>query len=285
MIAGIDPALSGALNVIAQGRPVRGVAARSPFIPHEAKDLGNGSSAFKPIAGGTEVLVLSNASGAVTARCPGVAAATSNAGLRTADLQGCETLRAQLLSGSVRFAASVPAVANGATETPLALSISVSLGNGTPGAAASCSSEARKTVSYTLAGAARSEAVPIAANAAALGAGDWVETGERYVAYHCVIVPASTESNWSGRTTVVPAGWAIGAGPNDRRICRFSADLDRSGAVDNNFEHPDTYTGVRTSLTNQNFLVIRGNDACPTGSTSSVAGASATDFGTQPHQP
>lgn len=109
--------------------------------------------------------------------------------------------------------------------------------------------------------------------------------------YHCVVYPSASGANagrWSGRTTLVPIGWRIGAAAEDRRVCRFSSDLDASGAIDRNVEHPAAYAGVDSALAQQNFLVIAGTDSCPGASPTRVAGDAEdiyADLATLPHQP
>jgi type IV pilus modification protein PilV len=284
VISGSDPAYSGALTVIPRADPVRGVLARSPSIPIEAVNLGNGNSAIKPVAGGSEALVIDNASGRIVARCTGIDPARTNAQLQVADLRTCEPLQAVLLSGVVRFSSAEPPQPEAANDVPPALTVAVAL-SGSAGASASCTSEARKTVSYSVAGVTRTEGVPIAATAAALGASAWSESGERYAAYNCVVRPAVPGGTWSGRSNIAAVGWTIGTAPNDRRVCRYASDLDRSGAVDTNAEHPDAYAAVNASLMNQNFLVIKGSQSCPNSAAANGANGAVADFGTAPHQP
>ena len=83
-------------------------------------------------------------------------------------------------------------------------------------------------------------------------------------------------TRWSGRTDIDPDGWTIGTDPTQWRICRYARDLDGSGRVDANVEHPAIYQNVTGALTRQNFLVVRGDQACPT---------SADRHATLPHQP
>ncbi len=284
LIAGHDPAYAGALQLHAKDPPVRGVHARSPWIPLQAKDLGQGRSAFKPVAGGTEALVFDNFTGSVIARCIGVDAALSNANLSAAALGTCEVLQAYVLSGVVRFSSATPPDAAAANDAPLALSIAIAPSDRTP--APVCRSEARKSVTFTLDGTTRTESVPIGANPTSLGLSSWLETGERFVTYHCLVIPVAPGVSWSGRANVVPVGWTLGAGAGDNRVCRYSADLDGSGAVDNNLEHPDSYTAVSSSLTQQNFLVIRGTQSCPTAAAgTNLANPVFADLSTAPHQP
>ena len=285
VISGSDPAYAGALKVAPRLQPVRGVLARSASIPTNTSDLGNGSSAFKPLTTGTEAWLFDNLSGAIRARCAGISPALPSASLRSADLGTCEPLRATLLSGVVRFSDAMPPDPSLANDVPAALAMTLALTGSATGATSSCTTEARKTVNYSLAGLNRTEGLPVSATAASMGADSWRETGERYLAYHCAVTPAATSSTWSGRATLVPAGWTIGSGPDDRRVCRFAPDLDRSGAVDNNVEHPDTYTAVAASLTNQNFLVIKGSQACPPRPPGPNTTGSLADLGTAQHQP
>ena len=285
VISGSDPAYAGALKVAPRLQPVRGVLARSASIPTNTSDLGNGSSAFKPLTTGTEAWLFDNLSGAIRARCTGISPALPSASLRAADLGTCEPLRATLLSGVVRFSDAMPPDPSLANDVPAALAMTLALTGSATGATSSCTTEARKTVNYSLAGLNRTEGLPVSATAASMGADSWRETGERYLAYHCAVTPAATSSTWSGRATLVPAGWTIGSGPDDRRVCRFAPDLDRSGAVDSNVEHPDTYTAVAASLTNQNFLVIKGSQACPPRPPGPNTTGLLADLGTAQHQP
>ena len=281
MISGSDPAYSGALKLMPRAAPVRGAKARSPFIPPGAADLGNGSSAFKPVAGAAQVLVFNHATGAVQARCS-AEPSLANSQLRPADLRSCETLQGYLLSGAVRFSNAEPPDPGAANDAPPDMAIAVTLAGGAAGASSSCTSEALKSVFFSVGPVRRSETLPLAATAASMGADNWQETGDRFVAYHCLVVPGAPGGTWSGRSTVIPAGWTLGTGPLDRRVCRFAADLDGSGVVDANLEHPEAYANVRESLTNQNFLVIKGSQACPAAAN---APATLANLGTAPHQP
>jgi Tfp pilus assembly protein PilV len=282
MIAGSDPSYSGTLKVTPRAESIRSARARSALIPPDAIDLGNATSAFKPVSGGTLAWVFDNASGSVQARCHGVRPDVQNAQLRAADLVGCETIQGHVLSGTVRFSSTEPPNPAATNDLPLDLNVAVTLAANAAGTSVTCTSEARKSVLYSVGSIQRSEALPLGATAAQFGADTWRDSGDRFVAYHCVVVPAVAGGAWSGRSTLVPLGWTLGGGPLDRRVCRYTTDLDRSGAIDANLEHPDSYADVRASLTNQNFLVIKGNQACPSG----AAGAGiVAAVSTAPHQP
>ena len=251
VIAANDPAHGGLLALAPSGVHARGASARSTRVPLLAKDLGNGSSVMKPNNTGAIALVFDNTSGKVTARCSSINPGTATRDLTLADLTACAAINAQLLSGSVRFSQAAPPDAARGNDAPLALTLALALTGGTYATPPECSSEAVQT-----------------------------EAGDRYVAYHCVVIPLAS-GRWSGRSTVVPSGWTLGTGADARQVCRYSADLDGSGAIDSNEEHPAAYSAVDHSLANQNFLVIQGSQLCPTGASTDVF----VDRSTAAHQP
>jgi len=288
VIAGSNPAYSGALHVAPAVSNPASVNGRSVHIPRIARNLGDGTSAFKPVGNGTVALVMDNTTGQVRARCTGVNAAVPTASLTAADLVACDAMPGQLLSGVVRFSTSGPPVAGQAGDVPQDLAVALTLTGGSYPAAPQCTSEAMKTVAIAGTSGTQLQAVPINATPASLGLGAWTETGDHHVAYHCVIHPLAGSGVWSGRVTIVPAGWTLGTGPDDRRVCRYSADLDGSGAVDANAEHPATYSAVDGPLAHQNLLVIQGDQTCPAGSPVRLAGEGArvfADLSTVQHQP
>lgn len=277
IVARADPALSAALAIAPAPAHAVSPHARSSNIPLSAKDLGDGRSAFKPVSDGATVLVQDKRSGIITSRCTLANAAAQTRDLQSTDLTSCDATIGLLLSGSVRF---------GATPLPLTITLALT-GSGYP-ASPVCSSEVRKTVAWSDATGRHVDAVAEAATPASVGATAWDELGSRFTAYHCVVYPAAASGAWSGRSLVVPTGWAIGIGPGEYRVCRHSADLDGNGTIDRNIEHPAAYAQVNTALPHQNFVVVPGSDNCPTGQAVDVRGRSTdvfVDLGTAPHQP
>jgi hypothetical protein len=260
MIAGIDPAYTGFLGLIHTNNGISGAAARSAGIPVFARDLGNGSSAFKPVSDGTIAFVFNNATGALTSVCTGIASQRATRDLSLADLGQCDTHIGFLLSGFVRYSSTSPPDISG-RDFPFPATIALSLTVSGYSAAPVCAAEAAKTVSYTANGSQHIDSVPAQSTAVSFGLSGWLDTGDRYAAYYCAVYPSSS-GLWSGRSTVVPTGWTIGTGAADHRVCRFSSDLDHNGKIDA-IEHPDPYTGVGSNLNQQNFLVILGRDTCP----------------------
>ena len=286
VIAATPPALSAALAITPRQQAVRSVAGRAVSVPLTAKDLGDGRSVLKPDSAQGTLFVIDNASGRVSAVCTGVAARTRD--ITAADVVSCNAVSAMLLSGQVRFSlAGVPDAAR-ANDTPLPLAMALALSGGAYPGPAQCGAEAMKTVAYSVGNSTRREAVPLAATPVSWGVAAWSELGERYVAYHCAVQPTGTPARWSGRSSVQPQGWALGATATTHKVCRYSADQDNSGSVDRNAEHPDSYTAVDVALAQQNFLVVKGDQACPGGSAVKADGQGAQNFanlGTLQHQP
>jgi Tfp pilus assembly protein PilV len=288
-VARSDPRYAGSLALGAGAVPAatRGALGRSPSIPHDAKVVGGGRSAWKPVASGTLALVFDDRTGDVVGRCTGIASTTETRHLTTADLASCASGRWLLLGGTVRFTSAMPPLPDDARETPPDLDIALALTHGSYAALPHCVTEARKGVRYVAAGSLHIDAVPLAAVPASAGVASWQDTGDRFVAWHCVVAPRA-DGRWSGRASLVARGWSIGAGSGDRRVCRYAADADGSGAVDANIEHPGEYADVPDALMAQNFLVIAGNAVCPGAPAVRLTGQGSTvhaDLGTAPHQP
>ena len=285
-VAEADPAHSAALALVrgdgsrSAGRPL----GRSSAIPAGAKDLGNGTSAFKPVATGTLAIVFDNLTGRVTQRCDRVDAALATRDLSAAALGACAAHTGLLLSGHVRYTAASPPDASRANDAPLAAGVAITLSGAGYDGAPECSAEPMKTVVVAVAGSTRREAVPLAALPASYGLAGWADSGERFLSYHC-LVPTRADRRWSGRSVLVANGWSIGSGPGERRVCRYSSDQNASGAVDANIGHPARYVDVDAALPQQNFLVINGTDACPAGGTTTMAGLRVATAGTAAHQP
>jgi hypothetical protein len=170
------------------------------------------------------------------------------------DLTSCTTLAAVLLSGQVRFSLATPPDAARPNEAPLALAMALTLSGGPYPRPARCGAESMKTVSYLEDGQQRRAAVPLTATASSWAAVNWVELGERFTAFHCVVVGKGTPARWSGSLSVAPRGWALGSTAGEFKVCRYTAQT------------PEAYVDVRTSLSEQNFLVIRGDQLCPSAS-------------------
>ena len=145
----------------------------------------------------------------------------------------CDAADGSALSGHLRFSASAPPDPSTAGDALLPLDLVLAL-DGTPPRRIGCATQS-----------------VVAADA-------------RFVRYGCV-VPDPPPAGWSGRVEIEPLGWRVGTQAGSQRVCRYSADLDGSGAIDRNDEHPAHYTAVQGALAQQNYLVIRGDQPCPAG--------------------
>ncbi len=281
LIARESPALGAALGLPRTEALARGAGGRSPRVPVVAQDLGDGRSALKPVGTGTLAFVLDNATGHVVGRCTGVDPMLATRDLTVARLGSCDTTAVGwLISGTVRFTSALPPDPAQADEAPLDFAVAALPTAGTDPVAALCGSEAMKTVAIDRDGGRHLAAVPIGALPAALGLARWTETGERFARYHCAVYSGATPG-WSGRTALLPSGWTIGSIAGTWRVCRYTPDLDRSGAIDANAEHPADYRALSESLSNQNFLVVAGTAACPAGNNTDPSAVPRT----APHQP
>jgi hypothetical protein len=282
-----DPIFSGALSLVPGLRDALGGGAIANALPSSATPIDERRSAFKPTASATIAFVVDDVSAQVVEQCSGVPAEVASEDLRPEHLTHCIDFKALLLSGTVRFSNADPPDPVAANDTPLELALSVGLPGMLAPASPWCNAEAQKTVIYRASDGVHREPVAINATPASRGVASWQDTGERFVAYRCVVVAAGDPPRWSGQSVLVPVGWTIGTAPTQRRVCRYVNDLDGSGAIDRNDEHPSVYRQVDQALLQQNFLVIRGDLACPPAAATidSTAPGTAAGVATVQHQP
>lgn len=261
VISAVDPKLSGLLGIAPLPPTAVRPGGRSPGVPINAHDLGDGRSVFKPSPRGTVAWVFNNTTGVVTSRCI-VAVDADNDSLDAEDLsdESCDAFEGTLIAGFVVFTDANPATAADAElPTGLARNLDMTLaltGPNYPSPAYECFDDAPASQ---------------------------VE-GIVDVAYFCVVRPQASTGTWSGRLNVSPVGFAIGVEDGQFRICRYSADYDGDGTIEN-AEHPDSYTAVGTYLLNQNFLVVPGLSACPTDTPVDIDAGDLINSNTIQHQP
>jgi hypothetical protein len=263
----------GAATLLSRSLPPGGSAPgqspRSLLLPPEARPLGDGRHAFKPLADATLIWLFDSTTAEVVGRCDG------NVGVRNDQIDAgslgtCKAMSGLLLSGHVRFATDRDSLGARDAEQPVATAMSLGLKltlttSGHPSPAWECAHDG-----------------PV---------GVPPGTTERTsIRYHCVIQPVAPAAGglprWSGRLDLVPQGWQIvsATGSTGRyRICRYSADHDGSGRIDNP-EHPASYSVVTGPLGNQNFLVIRAAARCPV-DTGPFLSNNPVDDSTVAHQP
>jgi Tfp pilus assembly protein PilV len=173
---------------------------------------------------------------------------------------GCEPFQGRWLAGHVRFSETAPPDPHTPGDPLRPFDVALTLD--APAAPATCAVESVATPSDTTGSPA-----------------------ERFARYTCVVPLPPQGTGWSGRLDLVPLGWTLGPHRDHHRVCRYVADLDGSGAIDHNEEHPPTYANVTTSLVQQNFLVVRGDQDCPAGLPGPDAPHNVDLADTVPHQP
>ncbi len=256
LIAGVPPELSGSLALPPSRDPFAAPRGRHRSVPLTAFALpGTELSVFKPPrrTGGDVAWLFNNLTGLVTGLCS-VDTSSTNASLAAdanfiANLSGCTSVTAQVLSGYIRFAAGDPTVAEAESPNGGTLNLSVRLtltSSGHPWPETSCYDDS--TDDPTTAAA------------------------RREVVYNCLVF-SNTARTWAGRLRIVPrafqssSAWTIAAsGATNFKVCRYTP-LD-SDTGSRNIDQPLDYTAAGSlpgaGLTNQNYLVIGADFSCPT---------------------
>jgi type IV pilus modification protein PilV len=312
-----DPSALGALGVMRRTSTTLRPRNRNINIPFASVLLSGGSTSAFAAPAGNAVFVIDNLTGQVTQRCENVTAPLIEGIDLVASGATCVTIDAYLLSGYVRFkitgdAATASNISNPnlLTDEPRPL-LSTLFSTDTPPVVTQqpvriseyeCYSQIRFTarrVGFPDLDLVEGEALPTG----------YVGSGvPHYIAYACIVTPidhdgvASTPRIWSGEVTLRPSGWRFddsgdleerdddrdsrrGRGRDDRgRSCRFTSDYNGNTALSNN-EHPRYYRQVSGALSNQNFLVVNGRDACPTDVAFDSANGDFVDTNTATHQP
>lgn len=270
VIAGIDPALSGSLLVRPYAQPVRRPLNRHVGIPLQAKDFGDGTSAFRPPGSANlRAWVFDNATGVITRLCAVANPAVTNTTLAPENIVNCSEGPAHYLAGQVRFinsgdvnAARAEAPDGHALNLDMALTLS-SANHPSPGW--ECFDDAPVNSGQAL---------------------NWPK-----VSYHCAVM-ANPQRTWSGQLDVRPlpfegdvGAWAVTAtGENLRKVCRYTVLAGDTGA---NRLHPAQYVDVPLDapLAHQNFLVIPAAATCPQDVPADPARGDYVNSNTRQHQP
>jgi type IV pilus modification protein PilV len=215
---------------------------RSLAIPFPAKDLGNGYSAYKPGSSWTQAFVFDNTSGLakLCASSSGVVTDGLSASITAASC----TSEGVVLSGNVRTPSAVP----DKPLDPTAYITNIRFLNFTDYYNTNTSSVDANSGSNA----------PVCLFAARTDTeSPHPDLNESQVnSYYCLIIRASGSNTWSGRANLIGATM-----PNNSSICRLTADYNSDGTRAND-EHPLSYSGVSSTLQNQNF-VIADKTTCP----------------------
>ncbi|SDZ91920.1 hypothetical protein [Acidovorax soli] len=99
---GVDPATAVSLSLVPNGSNVRDTLGRNVSIPIPSKNLGDGTSVFKPKSGDDTAIVFDNTTGLIKKTCR-ITKTIQSAQITLADLTDCTNKIAYLLSGFIRF--------------------------------------------------------------------------------------------------------------------------------------------------------------------------------------
>ncbi len=267
LASGVDPRLPAVAALVRDALDPDDTPSHAPASPTQARAslprdaivLDSGLAMLRLWPDDGRVWVLDRLSGMITQSC-WVSPSRDPSTLRVAHLEGCSALSGMWLSGSVRFADPQDPTPEVSKPDPGGVALGLDLNIRSEGAPASISS-----------------------GSCVDNAPDTPSPLPRtHVRFHCRLPTWGTPPTWSGRIDIVPRGWTLGTTASDWRVCRYSADQNGNGRIDN-AEHPATYVELDTSLDDQNFLIVRGDRACP--GTAQASGEDTTDLTTQPHQP
>ena len=312
-----DPGDLGALGVGRTKSTTLRPKNRNINIPYPAVTLSGGQlSAFIPPPGNV-AFVFDNVTGEVVNRCTNLSVALTEGINLVGDntIATCDaTFRGYLLSGYVRFKTSgaAPTAANiddpsdltdptlpliatssdgttatGPTVNPLVFDASAT-GTGIAPIRWECYSQRQLTVRNNSAGLELS-----IADGATVPTGYSDSGAPRFIAYTCIVTPLDdgdplTLNKWSGEVKLVPTtgtgAWDVETISGLYRVCRATGDYNRNGSLSNH-EHPRYYRHVTGALDNQNYLVIKRSDSCPTDVNSSPLAGDFVNTNTAMHQP
>lgn len=282
VVARVDPSFAGAVALAPAPGEVRPPAGRHPAVPVGAKDLGNQTSAFRPSRQSSAVWVFSNLTGFITGVCsipPGTPVST----LAPGDVEACSNgTVGYLLSGVIRFSNTEPA--NPTAPEAGAIPLGLGLATGTYLAPRLDARGAPVKDSHGAVVMDTLTATPPAHQCFNDSPGS-AASAQPFVTYACIVYPdlGSSPRFWSG--TLVLTGFNLGTTASGYRVCRYSADYNGDGSVAGNFEHPDVYVKVANSLPRQNFLVVRGDRACPRAPAVDPTSGVFVDYSTAQLQP
>lgn len=266
IISRTDPVFSLALGVAPPTNGVRQSSNRNPVIPPAAKDLENGTSAFRRGNGDPVVWVINNITGVITGKCEIPTGDVSS--LTASSVESCKNNTVgYLISGTIRFATGAVPDPRAPADAAQHLSVRLSL---TP-------SQLRKKVSDTWVLLTGGEYASQPSPACFTDEPSSASSPPTLVNYICVVYPNSqAPRNWWGQV-LLDTPLDIGTSSSQFKVCRYSGDYNGNGysedaydytaSVDriDNEEHPAVYRHVSYSLARQNFLVIRSGDgtSCP----------------------
>ncbi len=297
IIARVDPVFSAAVGFSPRTSPITQPSGRNPVIPAGATKIDKNVSAFRPSGLGQTVWVFNNVTGVVTSVCSIEVGTTTFA----ADVSNCITTttstNSYLLSGVVRFSNTDPANPGAPEATALPFGLVIASGSFSVPQLDGSGLTKSGTSAIVVTAPAMTQADSLAANTYYCF-DDYTISGpaQGFVNYHCLVTPdagvGTAPRAWSGQLQLQLTNHSIGTAATQYRVCRYSADYNGNGSnlladgvTIDNAEHPLAYAKVMGSLTRQNFLVVRGNVACPSAPNVDVNAGIFADYKTVQVQP
>lgn len=234
-----------------------------------SQDLADGTSALKPVPGGTRAWVIDNATSRIVRNCS-VSAASSTSTLTATDVAAgaaCNTV-SQAISPFDWVADPSYSLVAADSENPqwptLPVAASLSLTSTSHPASPIC--------------IASSPSSSITSNS------------QVFVEYFCIIF-RNPEKFWIGTLSLASTQYSddsasaslpFGITANTYRVCRYTQSATDATV---NSDHPRIYDKVAGNLINQNFLVTAGPKACPTDVAANPSTGDFVNSNTLRHQP
>jgi Tfp pilus assembly protein PilV len=294
VVAAVDPFFNVVVGFTPPAGPVTQPSNRHPAIPTGAKKLNDQISAFYPDRASNLIWIFNNLTGVITGKCTNAAGILQSV-LVAADVDSCKNnlvgnnTVGYLLSGVIRFSYTDPPnpTSPGGTAIPLGPMALVAGNYSLPhldGQGAPVFSGGNLVLDSFAA------TPPTPPPDCFHDAPSAAPSAQPFVTYNCIVYPDPVTKVWSGK--LILTGLSVGTTAADYRVCRYSADYNGNGSMFSadfkrleNEEHPEVYGRVSTSLTRQNFLVIRGDTSCPTAPAIDFSASVFADYSTLQLQP
>lgn len=213
---------------------------RSLRIPYPAKDLGGGKSVFAPPGSPNVRLVFNNDSdtgGMIETVCTDINTMISDdviEDITDGTYTGCTTVNGYLISGFIGGESTGSRRHNLSASQIQTISLAMTITTGDPSVTCYDSSLTNTVLN-----------------------------ADNMISFACIVIPVDHDNSpltrkiWSGTLNLAISGVTFRSGNNDLKVCRFSFDSNGDNTISNE-EHPATYTQVKSSLENQNFIIIQG---------------------------
>lgn len=212
---------------------------RSLRIPYPAKDLDGSKSVFAPPGSPTGRLIFDNDTGTIETICTDTGTDTTISDdviddITNGTYNSCTTVNGYLISGFIGGESTGNRKHSLSAAEIQSISMSMTITTGDPSVTCYDSSLTNTALD-----------------------------ADNMISFACIVIPLDHDSSpltskiWSGTLNIAIPNVAFQSGNNGLKVCRFSFDSNGDNTISNE-EHPATYTQVKSSLENQNFIIIAG---------------------------